>query len=90
MVPRLKEATMRYLVMLMIGFALGAATLAVAAPERQSRPYCTAVRGYADVYSACATIRNWCAWVANANVDDPQVDNLLYHLKLSCPARWWR
>lgn len=87
---------MRYVVVLMIGFALGAASLAVASPERQTRPERTAATRYcaglrpSDVYSACSVVRNWCTWIAKSNIDDPQVNFLFENMMRSCPRAWRR
>lgn len=82
-----------------IGFALGAASFALASPQKQTvspqiqtRPYCPGLKTL-DEYRACSTIRNWCAWVAAfskpmSRPEDPQVVRLLDQMRRSCPPAW--
>jgi hypothetical protein len=84
-----------YVAMLLVGIALGAATVALAAPGRvgankhQARPICAGVQPLA-AFNACYAVRNWCPYFARwgPNMADEQVKTLLQHLTLACPRQW--
>jgi hypothetical protein len=73
---------------LLIGVALGAATFAVATPEKQTRPFCAGI-STTDEYLACATVRNWCPWISHhGQIEDLVVRNLFDDMRRTCPRRW--
>lgn len=84
----------KLLVGIFIGFALGAATYAIAAPQREARPNC-AGNLTLDEFRACTTVRDWCAVYAKfakpaSRPEDPQVGALLDWLVRICPRPWRR
>jgi hypothetical protein len=87
----------RYLLVLLVGVALGGATFALGASQgerAQNRPYCVG-QVPADIATACWVVRNWCPWITRyakpaSQPEDGQVVSLLQDLRRTCPRGWRR